>query len=1028
MKKILSVLLVLLGFAASAYSQSSKGANIEITGRVTDELGEPLIGVSVTIKNRPGFGSMTDVDGKYSIKVAKYSTLVFSYISFETAEVELEDQKVVNVVLSESKDNILDQAVVTATGVQKKITVTGAVSNVDVGSLQKTATSSVTNALAGNVPGIIARQTTGQPGDNVSEFWIRGISTFGAGSSALVLVDGFERSLNEINVEDIQDFTVLKDASATAIYGSRGANGVVLITTKRGAEGKTKLNAKVETSYNAPTMMPKFVNGIDYIHMLNESRTTRSQQAIYNDTQVRLFENGLDPELYPNIDWMNTVLKKGTQSYRANLDLSGGGKTARYFISASYLNEGGMYKSDQAVNDYKTNANYSRLNYRMNVDLNLTTTTLLSVGVSGSLEKQNQPGGSSSEIWESLLAYNSSITPIKFKDGKWASTVVQFDENNKEARVNPWVLVTQMGYNETWKNKIQTTLNFTQDFHFVTPGLKFLARVGFDTNSNNISSHFKRPDLWGYSKSREGDGTIHKWMAQNEVLMEINSSSQGERREYLEAEIHYDRTFNGHMVGAVLKYTLDKFTDTSENLDKSTIQSIERRHQGLAGRFTYGWKYRYFIDFNFGYNGSENFATGKQYGFFPAFSVAWNLAEEPFIKNGFKVMEMFKIRYSYGKVGNDQLSIRYPYLSSFKNTTGYNLGDINSDNKYDGLTYNNYASVGITWEISTKHDVGIDFSFANGMVTGTVDYFDEKRDGIYMQRSFLPHSVGLTESVPYANSGSVRSNGFDGNVAFNKKFGNVNLTVRGNMTYSKNEILEYDEAYSRYDYTRQVGHRVGQLRGLVSEGLFKDYDDIRNSPKQTFGEVAPGDIKYKDINGDGVIDNNDVVPIGATVKPNLIYGFGVSLAWKGLDVNLHFQGAGKSSFCMEGAVSYPFLNGTWGNVFQDAVGNYWSKDVNEDPNAKYPRLSYNGNANNYRPSTYWMREGSYLRLKTVEIGYTLPKRWLSAMHFTGLRIYVMGTNLLTFSSFKLWDPEMGSTTGQQYPLSKSVTVGLTFNL
>lgn len=1022
MKKIFFMFLLLIWCVNIIYAQEQQ---IEITGVVTDNNKEPLIGANITVKNMPGFGVMTDLNGHYKIKVPQYSTLVFSYIGFKNQEELVKESKVVNVVLNEDAATALDEVTITGTGAQKKITVTGAVTTVDVTQL-KTPSASITNALAGNIPGILARQTSGQPGENFSEFWIRGISTFGAGSSALVLVDGFERSLNELNVEDIESFTVLKDASATAIYGSRGANGVVLITTKRGKEGKTKVNAKVETSYSTRTQTPEFVDGVRYVQMVNEAFTTRSKPAPYSNADIELFANGLDPELYPNIDWMGLILKKGAPIYRATVDLSGGGTTARYFASASYVDEGGMYKTDKGLKEYNTNANYRRWNYRLNVDLNLTKTTLLKVGVGGSLDKQNQPGGTSGQIWTSALSYNPIATPVMYKDGKWAA-----QGNNNQ--VNPWLLVTQMGYAETWNNKIQTNINLEQDLNFITKGLKFYGRFGYDTNTHNSNAHRKWPDMWKAQNRRNSEGELEFTKVENEQLMFVSPESTGERKEYLEAEIHYNRSFGDHLVGGVMKYTQEKVVNTSENFEKNAIQAIDRRHQGLAGRFTYGWKYRYFFDFNFGYNGSENFAHGHQFGFFPAYSIAWNIAEEPIVKKYLKWMNMFKLRYSYGKVGNDFLVTRFPYLSTFKTDGkyGYHYGDVGTGASsgvfYPGLTYSNFASRNITWEVAEKHDVGVDFSLFDDKISGAVDYFHEQRNGIYMQRSFLPFSTGLMEYSPYANVGAVLSKGFDGNIAYNQNLGEVKFTFRGNITYSKNEIKEYDEAYSHYDYTKQHGFRVDQLRGLIAEGLFADYEEIRNSAKQDFGPVAPGDIKYKDVNGDGIVNKYDIVPIGATTRPNLIYGFGMSAIWKDFDFNLHFQGAGRSSISLEGSVAYPLSGGYWGNILTDVDGNYWSLGTNENPNAKYPRLSFGGNENNYRPSTYWMRDGSYLRLKNLELGYALPTRLINRIHLNKARIYFMGTNLLTFSKFKLWDPEMGSNTGEKYPLSRTYTLGLTMN-
>ncbi len=1038
-------LLLTVGWASVAHAQDEQ-QTIEITGKVTDSNKEPLIGVNVTVKNMPGFGSVTDIEGNYKIKVPNYSYLIFSYVGFDRQEIFIKEKKVINVVLKETDEATIDEVVITGTGAQKKITVTGAVTTVDVSQL-RTPTASITNALAGNVAGILARQTSGQPGNNISEFWIRGISTFGAGSSALVLVDGFERDMNELNYEDIQDISVLKDASATAIYGSRGANGVVLITTKRGKEGKTRVNAKVETSYSTRTKTPKFVDGPTYARMVNEALITRSQSPAYSDSDLELFDNGLDQDLFPNVDWMDLILKDGAPTYRAAIDLTGGGTVARYFISASYVNEGGMYNTDHAMKDYNTNANYHRWNYRMNVDLDLTKYTLLSVGVSGSLDKQNLPGSQYHEIWNSLMGYSPIASPVQYSDGKWPG------QGNGGKR-NPWVLTTQQGYQETWKNKIQTTVNLEQDFSFITKGLKFIGRFGFDTYTDNGDNRYKWPESWMAERQRTSDGELQFRRVETEKLMDGTMYSSGQRKEYLEAELHYNRTFGDHIVGAIMKYTQDKTTNTSHNGNTNSydkiVQSIQNRHQGLAGRFTYGWKYRYFFDFNFGYNGSENFASGEQFGFFPAYSVAWNIAEEPIIKKTFPWLNMFKVRYSYGKVGNDNLGTRFPYLSRYTewsgrrpeesdeaknelaNKNGYYYGDISTNNYYyAGLTYSRIAARNITWEVAKKHDVGLDFAMFNDKFTGTIDYFHEQRDGIFMTRNFLPQIVGLShvETKPSANVGSVLSRGFDGNIAYHQKLGEVDLTVRANMTYSKNEIKEYDEENSYYPYKMNHGFRVDQARGLIAEGLFKDYEEIRNSPRQDFGEYMPGDIKYKDVNGDGVINGDDEVPIGATTRPNLIYGFGISAVWKGLDVNVHFQGAGKSSFFINGFTVYPFNEGSWGNILTDVVEEgYWQLGTNEDPNATYPRLSYGGNANNYRASTYWLRDGSYIRLKNVEIGYTIPKQIVNRIHLDRIRIYLMGTNLLTFSSFKLWDPELGSSNGQAYPLSKTVTLGLTIGI
>ena len=1038
MKNFLFICMLLLGLSTSALAQES----IVVTGVVTDTNKEPMIGVNVSISNIPGLGAITDLNGKYSIKMPPYHKLVFTYIGFEKVEVLVKEQRTVNVTMKEASAREIDEVVITGTGAQKKLTVTGAITNVDVDVLKANPSGSMANALAGNVPGILAMQTSGKPG-SVSEFWIRGISTFGASNSALVLVDGFERSLDEINVEDVESFSVLKDASATAIYGSKGANGVVLITTKHGKAGKINISAKAETFYNMLTQVPDFVDGYTYASMANEAKITRNLEPLYKADELEIFRLGLDPDLYPNVNWIDELLRKGSWSTRATLSMNGGGNTARYYVSGSYLDQQGMYKVDKALKDYNTNANFRRWNYRMNVDIDITKSTLLKVGVSGSLQKANDSGVGSDAIWTALMGYNAIMVPKLYSNG-----YVPAYGNDNGDRFNPWVQATMTGYRENWKNNIQTNVTLEQKLDFITKGLRFVGRFGYDTENNNWINRRKWPEQWKAKRFRATDGTLDYDRVAEERKMFQESGSDGLRNEFFEAELHYSRGFKHHHLGGTLKYNQSSKIKTV-GLGDDLKQGIARRNQGLAGRFTYNWNYRYFIDFNFGYTGSENFAAGHRFGFFPAISGAWNIAEESLIIKHLKWMNMFKIRYSYGKVGNDNLgNTRFPYLYDIETMTkkdgdktvdtgGYNFGDYTFDRYYGGMRYSSLSSPNVTWEIATKHDLGIDFSFFNDKLSGSVDYFNEKREGIYMLREYLPGIVGL-ESNPSANVGKVTSEGFDGHFTFRQKLGAVGLTIRSNITYSKNEIVDRDEENNYYWYKMQKGHRVNQARGLISLGLFKDYDDIRNSPVQDFDgyKVMPGDIKYKDVNGDGKIDGNDQVAIGATTKPNLIYGFGIAANWKGLDVNLHFQGAGKSTYFIDGSTVHMFkLGDGWGNVLSEmANSNRWiSADISgdpatENPNAEYPRLSYGPNSNNYQQSTYWLRNGSYLRLKTVEVGYTLPTQLVNKVHFNTVRIFFVGTNLLTWSAFKLWDPEMGSTDGKRYPLSKNLSLGISVNL
>ncbi|MDR0698411.1 MAG: TonB-dependent receptor [Tannerella sp.] len=1036
MKKYILFVLCLLIYAAGISAQKT----VEVSGTIVDTEGFPLIGANVVVKDKPGLGVATDIDGKYKIKMEAFQYLVFSYIGYESQEHLVKDENMtLDVVLKESTGTALDEVTVTATGPQRKVTVTGAITTVDMGTL-KTPVSSITNALAGNVAGVMAMQRSGQPGSNTSEFWIRGISTFGGSSSAMVLVDGFERSMDELNIEDIESFSVLKDASATAIYGSRGANGVILINTKKGKDGKVTVDVKSEYTWTTRTTTPKFVDGLTYASMANEARTSRNQKVVYTDQELMMISERLDPDIYPNVDWMDLLLKDGAPTYRTSVSVNGGGAKARYYLSGSFLDEGGMYHVDRTMKEYDTNANYQRYNYRLNMDMDVTNSTLIRVGIGGALEKTNHAGTTSDNIWYSIFGYNPITMPVMYSNGY--VPVIQSEEGEYSERMyNPWTAATQTGYSEIWKNTINSNITLEQKLDFVTEGLKFTGRYGYDTYNENYIQRRKNPEMWRAERQRNSNGEVVFNRLVPERLLQQFSSAKGDRKEFVEAEISYGKTLENHSINSIIKYTQDNYVNTS-SIGGDIMEGIARRHQGLAGNLSYGFKSRYLFNFNFGYNGSENFAPGHQFGFFPAYSAAWNIAEESFVKDNLSWIDMFKIRYSYGEVGVDNSTTRFPYLADFGNyswTTNagtedvaYNWGDLNSSFAYNGLTYLSVSSNNVTWEVAKKHNLGFDLYLFRNKFGLTIDYFDERRTGIYMTRSYLPGIVGMQVSNPSANVGSVNTRGFDGNFKIEHKIGNVDVQMRGNFTYSKNEITEADEMVNRYPYLRNTGFRVDQARGLVALGLFKDYEDIRNSPRQDFADardVMPGDIKYKDINGDGIVNNDDVVPIGATTRPNLIYGLGASASWKGFDFNLHFQGAGKSHFFIDGYTVYPFINGEWGNILEDmANSNRWILGVNEDPNAEYPRLSYGGNANNYRASTYWLRDGSYLRLKTLEMGYTLPKALTTRWLIGKLRLHVIAQNLLTFSKFKLWDPEMGSSNGMKYPLGKTVTFGLTVNL
>lgn len=1019
--RIFYLFLIFIAFSTKVLSQQT----VEVTGIVSDTNHMPLPFANVVVKDRVGLGTTTDEKGRYKITIEPFHTLIFSFVGYTTTEVPIRENRVVNVVMKASSNNALEQVVITATGPQRKVTVTGAITTVNPKDL-RTPTANITNALAGNVAGVIAMQRSGEPGSNQSEFWIRGISTFGANSAAMVLVDGFERPFNEINIEDIESFSVLKDASATAIYGSRGANGVILITTKKGKTGKINIDGKVEHTYSTRTRTPKFVDGNAYAALVNEAKITRNQEPVYTPNELEILRLGLDPDLYPNVNWQDEMLKSGANINRASLNINGGATIARFFVSGSYVDEGGLYKSDNSLKEYKTNANLSRWNYRINLDLDVTKTTLFRIGVAGFLEKKNYPG-LKDDIWYSLVGQSPVSIPKSYSNG----LVPAYGTGNK---TNPWVLATQTGYREYWRNKAETNFVLDQNLDFITRGLKLTGRLAFDANNENNINRKKWPEQYNVEKRRDRNGNLIMHRVSPASLMFQETNAAGERVSVYELELRYSRGFEKHRIEGLAKYFQREQRQTV-NLGTDIINGIPRRNQSISGRLMYGYDNRYLAEFNFGYTGSENFKPGHQFGFFPAISAAWNISEEKFIKDNFSWLEFLKIRYSYGEVGNDNFGgNRFAYLSTIGSGDGYNFGESISPNTYPGLYYQQVASEQLTWEIARKQDLGIEMNLWKNLFSITVDVFKERREKIYKQRSHLPAMVGVG-SQPWANVGIMENQGFDAQFNVNRKIKAVEITMRGNITYFKNKVIAFDEEANNLPYRMTQGFRLDQARGLIAQGLFKDYEEIKHSPRQTFGAYQPGDIKYKDVNGDGLISDDDIVPIGASRVPSLIYGVGMSLRWKGIDFNVHFQGAGKSSYFINGPSVYPFVEGGWGNILSDVAvpGNRWvAKEISgnpatENPEAKYPRLSYGGNANNYRASSYWLRNGAYLRLKNIEVGYTLPQRITRWAHINNARFYIMGQNLMVWDHLKLWDPELASGNGMNYPLAKTISGGLTIN-
>lgn len=1023
------VLLLMAMLLVPQSLQAQEDKKLIIKGVVEDALG-PIIGASVVAKNQPGVGAITDLDGRFSLKVGAYDVLQITFVGYQPVEIpvlSIKDKNNLKVIMKEDNQTI-DEVVVTASGVQKKKTLTGAITNVELKQLNAPG-ANLSNSLAGVVPGIIAMQSSGEPGENMSQFWIRGMSTFGAKSGALILVDGVERSFNEIPVEDIESFSVLKDASATAIYGQRGANGVVLITTKRGEKGKVKINVKAGFDWNTPVKVPEYASGYDWARLANEALVGRYENPLYTNEELDIIQHGLDPDLYPDIDWRDLMLKKGAPSYYANISFSGGSDNVRYFVTGRYTGENGRYRTSSSENKYNTNSTYERWNYRANVDMNLTRTTVLSVGVGGWLVNRTSPSSSSGDIWQSFASYTPVTAPRKWSTGQWPIV---------SGMTTPEYQMTQTGYRTIWENKMETNVGLEQDLSFITKGLKFNGVFAFDTYNKNTIVREKGEELWSAESLRDGNGNLVLKREANAKAMSQAKTVEGDKRYYLQASLDYSRLFaEKHRVGAFAMVYQQETSDVNFAED-DLMASIPHRTLAYSGRFTYAYKDKYLTEFNWGYTGSENFEKGKQFGFFPAVSVGWLLSEEPFIKKMMPWMDQFKIRASYGEVGNDEIAgRRFPYITLVNtDDNAYSFGEF-TNNSAQGYRIKTMGTPYLTWEVAKKYDVGVDFSFFNSKITGTIDWFLDKRDDIFMKRNQMPLTTGLADQTPMANVGKMKSYGWDGNIAYTQRIGQVNLQLRANFTYQTTDVIDRDEAANELWYKMEKGFQLNQSRGLIALGLFKDQEDIDRSPSQVAlsnKTILPGDIKYKDVNGDGVITDDDKVPLGYRETPGLQYGLGLSANWKNWGINMLFQGTGKCDFFVGGSGPHAFHDGKRGNILQVMVdGNRWipkeisGTEATEDPNADWPRLTYTNNNNNNCKSTYWLKERKYLRLRNLEITYDLPQMWTRKFLVSNMRIGFIGQNLFTWAPFKWWDPEGTNESGSSYPINRTYSCYIQFS-
>ncbi|MGV3504670.1 MAG: SusC/RagA family TonB-linked outer membrane protein [Adhaeribacter sp.] len=991
--------------------QAALPADMTIAGTVKDSTGATLIGVTVRVKDKPTIGTSTDVNGKYILEVPENSVLVYSYTGFRTLEVATGNRKVLDVVLQVA-DSKLEEVVIVGYGTQKKISLVGSQSAITVKEL-KLPVSNLTNSLGGRVSGLVSMQKSGELGFNDANIYIRGISTFtNSLSKPLTLVDGVPREIANIDPEDIESFSILKDASATAVYGVRGANGVILITTKSGKAGKARYNIRYSEGVTAFTKLPDLVDGATYMEMSNEAVTTRGGIPVYSQSDIDQTRSGSDPYLYPNVNWMDEVFNKTGRTRTANANISGGAANSVYYVGLGYYDELGLYKTDNLA-QYNSSIYLKRYNVTSNLTLTPSKTTTIKVGVQGYLANVNLPATAVSSIFSDAFLLTPVQIPAYYPNGKVADI-------RAGSLSNPWASLTQTGYANQWRSQIYSNLKLTQELPFITKGLSLSGLFSFDAYNYTSNRYTKTPDTWLATGRDDNGQLLLDQTAIGTEFLGYAKSNNGSRTVYSEGSLNYNRDFNKHNVGGMLLFNQSDMINTYAGDLES---SLPYRFRGLAGRFTYGYNFRYFAEVNFGYNGSENFFPDKQYGFFPSGGLGWVVSEENFFAPVKSVIPYLKLRASHGIVGNSLIDgRRFAYLSTVSAPTGYTYGKT-MNLGFSGKEIGEYA-VDVQWETSRKTNLGLDLSFLQDKLSIQTDLFQEYRSGIFLRRKSLPAYVGMI-NAPYGNVGIIENKGFDASVNYNATFGEASLQLMGNFTFNRNEVVEDDNPAWQYPWLERKGQKVGQRFGYIALGLFESDEEVANSPRQT-GDVRRGDIKYKDINADGVINAYDQVPIGYGSLPEIVYGFGFTLGYKSLGLSTLFQGASNADFMLNGIGVAPFSEGmSRGNLFSN-IHDRWTPE-NPSQDVFYPRLTPGTLNDNFISSTWWLKKADYLRLKTLQLSYNLPSSWLGKAKIKSANIYLQGVNVLTLSDFKLWDVELGDGQGGAYPNTRSYNAGFVFN-
>lgn len=1056
-KRVMVYLFLPVLLLAIALSEASGQGTKTIKGLVTGTDGQPIPGATIVVKSTTN-GTITDIDGYYTLtKVPEDAVLSVSFVGMKPQDIKVGKNTLINVVL-ENESKGIDEVVAVGFGVQKKSSMVSSISTLSSKEL-KVSTSNLTTALAGKISGMVSYQRSGEPGQDNAEFFIRGLGTFGSGKvDPLILIDGIESTATDmarLQPDDIESFSVLKDATAAAVYGARGANGVVLITTKSGLAGKTKFTFRFEDRISSNTKNFQLADNIAYMELANEAALTRDPNSVlpYSQSKILHTQAGDDPYLYPNNNWINQLIKDYTNNQAYNFSVSGGSPVARYYVAGTLNIDNGVLKVDR-LNNFNSNIKLRNYSVRSNVNLQLTKTTEAIIRMYAQFDDYNGPIGGGAATFRRAIWSN----PVKFP-AKYPSEYLPYVNHplfggaplgfgTTLILTNPYAEMVR-GYQTYKSSSIMPQFEVKQDLGMVLPGLKARAMAYIKRYAYFKVERSYNPFYYSAQQSPVDGSTILTVLNDGgtysigTVGTEYLGFNVGDKKIdsqlYFESAVDYFHTFNEkHDVSGLLIFLMSNYQSGAA----TTLQtSLEKRNMGLSGRFTYAFDKRYLAEFNFGYNGSEKFAKNHRFGFFPSIALGYNISNEPYFALLKRTISNLKLRASFGIIGNDQIGKdedRFFYLSEVNlnnSTYGATFGELGRYSR-NGVSISRYANENIGWEISQQINLGMDLQLLECFDL-VVDAYRQHRTNILQARSFIGSTMGLT-ATPQSNFGEVESKGIDMSIDYNKIFSSgFYVKARANLTYATNKILVYDEvSYPESEaYRYRVGQSTKQEYGYIAERLFVDDYEVANSPVQ-FGEYMGGDIKYRDMNNDGVITESDQVPIGHPTVPEIVYGFGGTFGYKKFDVSLYFQGATRTSLFIDPWRISPFvysggtklsdgstLDAGAQNGLLDVIANdHWSEE-NRNLYAFWPRLSDYYVSNNTVSSSWWMRDGSFLRLKSLEAGYTAPQKLSSKLGLDDLRIYLSATNLFSISSFTLWDPEMGSS-GLGYPVQSVYSLGL----